>query len=176
MNPQRCYDYLMITRERLFDAVRLLTPEQYRQSFSFGLRGGIASTMTHLMVSEWYYIERLEGRDVPPYSNWPIDYDNPLAFNELEPAWREQGQRIRDVIARERDWTRVITWLSFPDDTRGNKRFHITCTAGDLITQLVLHEVHHRAQLMGMLRQLGHTIVEDIDFNALMYQRIEAET
>jgi len=34
----------------------------------------------------------------------------------------------------------------------------------------VLHEVHHRAQAINMLRHLGVT-VGDVDFNDFMYQR-----
>jgi uncharacterized damage-inducible protein DinB len=176
MDPLKIYDYLLKTRERMFDAVRSLTPEQYRCQFNFGLGGGIASTLAHLMISEWYYIERLEGRAVPPYQQWPIKYDDPPDFHVIERMWREQGKRIRSLVASEKDWNRTITWLSFPDDTRGNKRFHITCTAGDLLTQLALHEVHHRSQIMAMLRQSGAGILEDLDYNALMFDRHEADS
>jgi uncharacterized damage-inducible protein DinB len=36
----------------------------------------------------------------------------------------------------------------------------------------VLHEVHHRAQAMNILRQLGVKLA-DIDYNAMMYTRRE---
>ena len=124
MDPLKIYDYLIQTRERVFDAVRPLTPEQYRREFRIGLKS-IASTLTHLMISEWYYIERLEQRDVPHYETWPIKYENPPTFDVVESIWRKQAQQIRGLVAaRPHDgWSRKITWLSFPDDTRGNKRF-----------------------------------------------------
>jgi len=174
MNPLKIYDYLLLTRDRMFDAVRTLTPAQYRCEFPIGLKT-IASTLTHLMTSEWYYFERFEGRAVPPYAQWPIQYENPPAFEIVEQTWREQSKRIRALIAAERDWNRTITWLSFPDDSAAgrNKRFHITCTAGDMFTQLALHEMHHRAQLMAMLRSSGAAILEDLDYNALMFERRE---
>jgi uncharacterized damage-inducible protein DinB len=161
MDPLRIYDYLITTRERVFDAVRPLPPEQHQRRFDIGLKT-IASTLTHLMV--------------PPYDQWPIKYEAPPPFAVIEKTWRDQSKRIRGVVAAERDWNRKITWLSFPDDTRGNKRFHITCTAGDLFTQLALHEVHHRAQIMAMLRELGPPTMplEDLDYNALMFERLEA--
>lgn len=175
MDPLRIYDYLLKTRERVFDAVRPLTPEQYQRSFTIGLKS-IGATLTHIMVSEWYYIERLEGRTVPPYDQWPIKYEAPPPFAVVEKTWREQAKRIRGVVAAEKDWKRRITWLSFPDDTRGNKRYTITCTAGDLFTQLALHEVHHRSQIMAMLREVGDAVppLEDLDYNALMFERREA--
>jgi uncharacterized damage-inducible protein DinB len=124
------------------------------------------------MISEWYYAERLAGQSVPPYEQWPIKEETPPDLGVLEPTWREQAARVRGVVAGERDWTRRITWLSFPDE-RG-KRSHITAAAGDFFAQLVLHEVHHRAQVMVMLRELGRPL-EDIDYNALMFDRKPAD-
>lgn len=173
MDPLRIYDYLTLSRQRVLDAVRPLTPQQYHRPFTFGLKT-IGTTLTHIMISEWYYIERLEGRAVAPYEQWPIKYESPPAFDVIEAAWREQAKRVRAAIAAEREWNRRITYLSFPDDH--GKRFHITATAGDFFTQLALHEVHHRAQVLAMLRELGDGVmpVQDIDYNDLMYERREA--
>jgi uncharacterized damage-inducible protein DinB len=123
------------------------------------------------MISEWYYVERIEGRQVPPYEEWPIKYEDPPALEIVETTWREQAKRIREVIAAERDWGRIITWDSFPDDN--GRRFQITATAGDVLTQLVLHEVHHRSQIMAMFRELGEGVppLQDMDFGELMYGR-----
>jgi uncharacterized damage-inducible protein DinB len=167
MDAPRTYDYLLKSRERVFAAVRPLTPEQYARPFPFGLKT-IGTTLTHIMISEWYYIERIAGRTVPPYEEWTVKEETPPVLDALEPTWREQGSRVRGVIAAERDWARRITWLSFPDE-RG-RRFNITASAGDFFTQLVLHEVHHRSQVMVMLRELGRPL-EDLDFNALMFER-----
>ncbi len=172
MDPLRIYDYLIKSRERVLDALRRLTREQYESRFAFGLNT-IASTLTHIMISEWYYIERLEGRPVPAYAQWPIQYEKPPAFDVVERTWREQMKSIRAAIAAQRDWNRKITYVSFPDDD--GKRFHITASAGDILTQLALHEVHHRAQIMAMLREMGDArpgpLLEDLDYNTLMYDR-----
>jgi uncharacterized damage-inducible protein DinB len=167
MDALRIYDYLLKSRGMLVDAVRPVTPEQYLRAFPFGLKT-IGSTLTHIMISEWYYIERIAGRTVPPYEEWPIREEAPPAFDALEPIWREQGSRVRGVVAGEQDWARRITWLSFPDE-RG-RRSNITASAGDFFTQLALHEVHHRSQVMVMLRELGSPL-EDVDFNAMMFDR-----
>src|SRR5689334_11355937 len=136
MDPLRIYDYLIRARERVLASVRLLTPEQYFRAFPIGV-GSIASTLTHIMISEWYYVERLQGHAVPPYDRWPIKYEQPPAFEVVETAWREQAGRVRGAIAAERDWSRKITYDSFPDDH--GKRFRISAAAGDVVTQLVLH-------------------------------------
>ena len=101
MDPIKILDYLAAARGRVLDAVRPLTPEQYHQEFSFGLRT-IGSTLTHIMISEWYYVERLLGREVPPYDQWPIKYERPPAFAVVEAAWREQAGTTRSAVAAER--------------------------------------------------------------------------
>jgi len=171
MNPLRTYDYLALVRTRLFDSVRPLSNEQYRREFPFGLKT-IGSTMAHLMISEWFYIERMQGRTVPPYDQWPIQYETPPAFDVIQSTWTSQTSRVREAIAGERDWNRTIRYVTFPDDK--GRRFEITTSPSDIITQLSLHEMHHRAQVMAMLRMTpGATPVEDVDFNDLMYQRRE---
>jgi uncharacterized damage-inducible protein DinB len=173
MDPLKIYDYLTKARQRVLDAVRPLTPEQYQHQFTFGLKT-IGSTLTHIMISEWYYVERIEERTVPSYDQWPIKYESPPGFEIIESTWRKQAKNVRASIAAQRDWNRRITWLSFPNDE--GKRFHITVTPGDLFTQLALHEVHHRSQLMVMLRELSGagSPVQDIDYNAMMFERREA--
>lgn len=173
MNPVTTYEYLIRTRAKVMDAVRLLTEGQYRRPFPFGL-STIASTLTHIMVSEGYYADRLEGREVPPYDQWPIKYALPPALGVVDELWRAQAERVRRIVGAETDWSRPVAWVSFPDEQ--GRRSRIGATSGGLFTQLALHEVHHRAQVMVMLKLLGSDLpagaaVEDLDFNAWMFER-----
>ena len=90
MNALRTHDYLLRSRDRLFDAVRPLTAEEYGRAFSFGLKT-IGATVTHIMISEWYYFERLTGRTVPPYESWAIKYKDPPAFGVARAGWACAG-------------------------------------------------------------------------------------
>jgi len=165
MSPVKTYDYLLLSRARVLAAIRALSDAEYRREFVFGLKT-ISSTVTHTMLSEWCYLERLEGRQLPPYATWPIQYEKPPAFDIIEATWTPQAACVRAHAAAATDWSRVIRYTTLPDEN--GKRFNITAAAGDIFTQLVLHEVHHRAQIMAMLRMMGHPI-EDIDYNSLMY-------
>jgi uncharacterized damage-inducible protein DinB len=167
MQPLRTYDYLRRARERVLDWVRPLTPEQYTTTFPIGL-GTLARTLTHVMVSEWYYVERMMGRVVPPYAQWPIKDETPPAFGVLETTWREQAERTRGALESVRDWGARLEYVVEDD----GKRIRVRATPMDVFTQLALHEVHHRAQAMNMLRRLG-VQAEDIDFNTLMYDKQE---
>ncbi len=166
MDPLKTYNYLTLARRRIFDWTRPLSSDRYTRDFPIG-RGTLARTLTHILISERYYVERMQGADVPPYDQWPIQEEKPPPFAALEAAWTEQTARTMAALTAVRDWNADIEYRVTNDDGRPEI---ITASAADIFTQVVLHEVHHRAQAMHMLRQLGIT-AEDLDFNALMYKR-----
>lgn len=169
MDALRTYDYLMLVRSRVMDSIRGLSDEQYRREFPFALKS-VASTVTHIMISEGFYVERMLERAIPPYEKWPIKYEAPPTFDVIEATWGPQATRVRKAIAAERNWKRTIRYTTFADDQ--GRQFEVTTSPSDIVTQLALHEVHHRAQIMAMLRLIpGASPVEDIDFNDVMYQK-----
>ena len=170
MNPATIYDYLTIARARLFDHARPLTPEEYTRGFPIGL-GSLARTLTHIMICEWMYVQRITGAPVPPYEQWPIKDETPPPFPTIESTWTAQAAATRAALAASRDWDRDIEYRITDDHGRP---VLITATAADIATQLILHEVHHRAQAMNMLRHLGRP-TGDLDYNDLIYQRRPAE-
>jgi uncharacterized damage-inducible protein DinB len=172
MEPRKIYDYLVLVRQRMFDQVRALSPEQYAQRFPIGL-GTLGRTLAHVVSSEWYYVQRMTGRDVPAYETWPIRAEDPPPFAALEAAWIKQADDTRGALGATRDaWHEPIEYLVTADDGR---RMIVTASPADQFTQLVLHEVHHRAQAVNMLRHLGAGSLGDLDFNALMFPRRDAE-
>ena len=165
MQPLKTYEYLVKARARILEWSRPLSAEQQAREFPIGL-GTLAKTLTHIMASEWYYVMRMEGRDVPRYEEWPIRHEAPPALAALEKAWAVQASRTRSAIGAVRDWDRE---LEYQVEDEGH-RLLVNASPADIFTQLVLHEVHHRAQAMNMLRQMG-TKIDDIDYNAIMYTR-----
>ena len=118
-------------------------------------------------MSEWYYVQRMGGHDVPPYEQWTIREEEPPLVAALEIAWIEQAGQTRTALVAVRDWNAQLEYQVTTDEGRQDL---VTASAADIFTQLALHEVHHRAQAMNMLRHLGVT-TEDIDYNTLMYKR-----
>jgi uncharacterized damage-inducible protein DinB len=168
MNPAKAYDYLMKTRAVLLDAMRGLPPTDYNRSFEIGM-GRFDITLTHIWISEWYYVERMQQHDVPAYSDWPVQYEKPPEFGVIEKSWRKQAEATRKFITVPHDWDAEFTYTTAAEP--GEARQIVTVTIADLFTQLAFHEVHHRAQLMAMLRQCGKSL-GDIDFNMIMYKRV----
>ncbi|MCI0364217.1 MAG: DinB family protein [Phycisphaerales bacterium] len=103
MDSLKIYDYLTKARERVFEAVRSAvaeSPEVWRREFSIGLKT-LGSTLTHMMIVEWSYVQRIQGRTMPPYEQWPIQDEHPPAFEVIEKTWRQQAPQTR---ARWRRW------------------------------------------------------------------------
>jgi uncharacterized damage-inducible protein DinB len=169
MDPVRIYEFITKSREIIFNTVRELSPEQYERLHTIGLKT-LGTTLTHMMIVEWAYSERMQGRELPPYETWPIQDEKPPAFAVIEKTWREQAPGMRLLIESMNStpqWEREFQYIS---KSREGKKSRITVTPADIFTQLVLHEIHHRAQLMFMLREAGSP-VENLDFGYLMFKR-----
>lgn len=161
MDFVRVYDVHSQAREKLFDWIRPLSQAQYERSFPFGLHT-LQTTMVELAGTELWLAMRIRGDRFPePFSwdEWPIREATCPTFAHLEAAWRVQAPQTRATLAAITDPARVM-------ETRllGRRRTLVyTATQGDLATQLLLHEVHHRAQAMAMLRQFD-VEAQDVDY------------
>jgi uncharacterized damage-inducible protein DinB len=165
MDPLKVYEYLMLARGRVFAWVRPLSEEEYGRAFPIGL-GSLGRTLTHILICEYAYVLRIEGEEVPPYEQFPFQDETPPPFAVLEAGWCEQAARTRNALSAVSDWNSALEYSV----TRGKRPMIVTASPADMFTQLALHEVHHRAQAMNMLRQLG-VVLDDIDYNELMFQR-----
>lgn len=158
------YRYLTEARRRLMDRVRRLSAAQYEQEFPFGL-GTVRRTLHHMAGAEWFVLGQLRDR---------VPQDNPFSPRRLtdaaalEAAWRDHEPRTVEIIAAETDWARAVE-VTVIIPTR--QAFRIATTAGQVFTQFCYHEIHHRSQVMAMLRQLGAP-VETLDFLLLTAQAV----
>jgi uncharacterized damage-inducible protein DinB len=168
MNPTRLYDYLALARAKVFDLIRPLGEGQYSREFPFGFKS-LKATLPHMLNAEWAYANRMSRAALPQNvseMNFPVDPKVHPSFPELERAWLAQSERTRAAIAGVKDWAAPLEYLVNWD----GPTMRIRTTPGDVMSQLVIHEAHHRAQCMAMLRQLGVT-AEDLDYSYWMYQR-----
>lgn len=169
LHPDRMYDYLVLARGRVLDRVRTLAVDDHSRQFPIGL-GSLARTLTHTMMSEWYYAQRMIDAEVPPYERWAFNDERPPAFEVVEAHWGKVAGQTRAAIAsitQAGAWDRPQEYRFTNDE---GVRMVSTATPADQFTQLFQHEVHHRAQAVNMLKHLGHTL-GDLDFNWLMFDR-----
>lgn len=160
LHPREIYDYLVEARARVLGRVGQLTVRQYATPFPFGRRT-IRETLYHVVETEWYYNRLLRRERVVGDPFRPL---RETSFPPLAKAWARQSEETRQTLAGVSDWGAPVEshWT-------GLKWIHgLRTTAGGVATQLLLHEVHHRAQVMVMLRRLGKPI-QRIDFNLLTW-------
>ncbi len=167
MNFLRVYDILTEARQRLFGWTRPLSQEKYTQPFPFGLRT-LRATLIEIARVEHFYGKRLREEPLPSWEDYPISETRQPTFGELERVWSALAGETRATLAGIIDWNHTVTRrIEQPD-----KIIVSTATKGDLATQLLFHEVHHRAQAMAMLRQLG-VEAQNLDYVSFAAKREE---
>jgi uncharacterized damage-inducible protein DinB len=166
IDPAGVYDVQTKARRRLFDWVRPLTQAQYIRPFPFGC-ATVRATLVEIVRSEHYLRLRLTEQPIPPFDdNYPISETRQPRFADLEAVWEPQTSAVRAVLAETADWDRRVTCeLRWPD-----RIVTLTASKAAIVTQLLLHEVHHRAQAMAMLRLLG-VPAQDLDYIGFVQQR-----
>ena len=169
MDPVRLYDYLTVARGRVFDAVRPLDEARYRTEFDIGL-GSLARTLHHCRAAEAMYMRRVTGEtgvppELAPADDPEVSTADALSFAELEPLWRATAASTRAGLAGAvgAGWADPVHIVSSWE----GRPFEYDASPSDFFCQLVVHEVHHRAQAVHMLRRHGITIGE-IDYSMLM--------
>ncbi len=158
------FDYLVKARRKVLEWVRSQSPSVYTQTFPIGL-GSIRTTLLHIAAAEWAYVQRLAGRDVA-LADGPL---TPERFGQVEPfqaAWEQHVAVTRAALANLGDPGRVVEFTS----RVGAKPTRAQATAAGIAGQMLFHEVHHRAQVMAMLRQAG-VAAENLDYSVLMIER-----
>jgi uncharacterized damage-inducible protein DinB len=159
MHPLEHYTILLCARHKLLDWVRELTAEQYRQEYPFGLKS-VRATLVHLAGSEWLHGKAARGEDLTSEER-PYTEERYPDFLSLERAWKGLEAGTRAWLESETDWTRRMGTIVRRGDAG---LIRVEFTPETLAFQLFYHEVHHRAQVMAMLRQLG-IAAEGLDFN-----------
>jgi len=160
------YDVQARARRKLFDWVRPLTQAQYIRPFPFGL-ATVRATLTEIARVEHFLLLRFTEQPIPPFDeHYPISEARQPHFADLEAVWEPQSGAVRAALAGTSDWERRVTCeLRWPD-----RIVTLTASKAAIATQLLLHEVHHRAQAMAMLRLLG-VPAETLDYIQYVQER-----
>jgi uncharacterized damage-inducible protein DinB len=126
--------------------------------------GSIRATLVHTAAAQYGYTQRLNGKEYAPADN-PFNADAMRTLDVLVAAWGELNPQTRQALTGLGDGARRIEYTnrSFTPPQR------IRATAAGVAAQLLFHEVHHRAQVPAMLRQLGGA-AQDLDYGALMFE------
>jgi uncharacterized damage-inducible protein DinB len=146
-------DYNYWARDRLLDAVAVLSPEQLNQNLGSSFPS-IRETLVHLYAAEWVWYQRWQGTS--PTSLISSDQFPDLAT--LRAAWVEHEAKVR-------------AFGDGLDDYASNRVYEYRLLKGtpgsspmwQMVAHLVNHGTYHRGQVTTMLRQLGAAPPKSID-------------
>jgi uncharacterized damage-inducible protein DinB len=124
----------------------------------------LRATVVHLADAEWIYGVRVRGEDLD-FANRPFAEDRYPTLAALDPPWKNLEVSTRAWMRSEQDWDRRIEITS---RIRG-KPTRVVYTPEKVAFQMCYHEVHHRAQIMAMLRQMG-VAAQNLDFSLHAYE------
>lgn len=138
---------ILLTHDRwatrnLLSACAALSPEQFHQTFLLG-RGSLHDTVVHLLAAMRGWTDLLAGREPAPR----VDQDGNRHTPEELLALHDAASTELASLAREHPLNEIVSAL------RGGKKYSFT--RGAVLTHVTTHGMHHRAQALNMLRQLG---------------------
>lgn len=138
-------DYTAWASLRLVDAAATLSPDDLNHDFRTADRG-VLDTLVHTFAADRLWLSRLAGT---PHPGFVTDADRSLAVLQTEwPAvldrWKQWALGLTDEAA--------LAPLAYVD-MRGR---HWSQPVWQLVLHVVNHGTHHRGQVAGFLRALGH--------------------
>ncbi len=139
-------DYHAWATERTVQTLTPLSAEEFSRDLGSS-HGGIGGTLAHLYGSELIWTARLKG-ERPPSFPAPGEL---LPLPELLPRWLAHLQERRAFVAPllPGQLLRYTNLWGEPMVSR----------VDDSLRHIVNHASYHRGQLVGLLRQLGHSAV-----------------
>jgi len=139
-------DYTAWASRKLVASAAQLSPEQLNQDFGTADRS-VLGTLAHTFAGDRIWLPRMTGG---PNPGFVTDADRSLAVLQkdwpaLHERWKEWARGLTDESAGA-----AITYK----DLKGNQW---TQPLWQLVLHMVNHGTHHRGQVAGFLRTMGHT-------------------
>ena len=139
-------DYHYWARDRILDAVAMLTPEQYVRDLASSFTS-VRDTLVHTYGAEWNWYLRWIGTSPTAFPS-PADFPD---VSSLRAAWKSQEQKVRllvDSLASTNELGRTLRYRTFAGEEMESVFSH-------MLQHVVNHASYHRGQVTTMLRQLG---------------------
>jgi uncharacterized damage-inducible protein DinB len=147
------FDYTVWATARLLDAAAKLTPEELNRNFLTADRS-VLGTLAHIFGADRLWLKRVQGSPASGFLN-DDEGDLPFlqtAFPELHGRWIDRASALTpELLAAEIAYS----------DQKGNQWKQ---PLWEIVLHLVNHATHHRGQVSGFLRAMGH-IPPSIDFS-----------
>ena len=124
---------------QILEACRELSPEQFHRKFEMG-PGSLHDTMTHVFEAMLIWTDIMAGRERRTFEK---KSRTPSELLEMQ----AEASESFTAQARARPLTDPVTHIRMGQSW--------TYTRGGVITHVMTHGMHHRAQCLNMLRHVG---------------------
>jgi len=140
------FDYSTWASQRLLEEANKLPAEELARDFSTADRS-VVETLAHVFAADRVWLARVQGT---PRASFIEDRDRELAT--LNKEWPEIQQSWKQLLAgmSDQDIQKVVEFK----DLKGNPNQQ---PLWKIVMHLVNHGTHHRGQVSGFLRAMGHT-------------------
>ena len=157
-------DYHYWARDRMFDAVEKLSPQQYKEDLHNSFRS-IHDTLVHVYAAESVWCSRWHGESPGALSSAGVFAD----FNALRTAWAAHETKMRTFLESlgASGVERVIEYKSFAGQPSKQPYWQ-------MLQHVVNHASYHRGQVTTMIRQLNATPPASMDL--ITYYRVHGST
>jgi uncharacterized damage-inducible protein DinB len=142
--------------EELLRAAAPLTAEQFDASFDIG-PGSVRAALSHVIGAMARWADRLVDRPLRAVDD---DAEGEPSIEQLARRLAHADEDLRASVASLRADDRLGELMVFGTAGDGDP-YHFT--RGAAILHVATHGVHHRAQVLNMLRRLGAPVVPDLD-------------
>jgi len=141
------FEFNYWARDRQLEACAALTPEQLTRALG-GSFASVRDTLAHLMLVEWIWHERWQGRSpraAPSYEEFPT-------LESVRGRWRKVERDVRGFVdaLSDNDLARPVAYTNIKGEPWTYPLWH-------LLHHLLNHQSYHRGQVTTLLRQLGAT-------------------
>jgi uncharacterized damage-inducible protein DinB len=140
------FDYGYWANSRLFEALSVLTPEQFTRNVA-GSYGSIRNTLVHTLSAEWGWLDRAGG----PARVAPLNAVDYPTLESVVDRWRQVEQYMRHFLSMltDDDLQRIVEFA-----IGGGPKYAMPL--GQLLRHAANHGVHHRGQVALLVRSLGY--------------------
>ena len=158
-------DYHYWARDRMFDALAQLTPEQWARPLESSFKS-IRDTAVHIWAAEMVWCSRWQGSS-------PSGLQSSDAFataHSLRVAWQNLERTVRDVVRGlgPQGLDRRFEYKTLGGKSQSSLFWH-------MLQHVVNHASYHRGQLTTMLRQIEATPPKSTDL-IMFYREREASS
>src|SRR5690348_2068227 len=154
-------DYHYWARDRLIDALKPLTIEQFTRPLNNSFQS-IRDTMVHIFAAELLWYSRWRGNS--PKALLPGDTFSDLAT--LCSRWRELEQDVRQLVRElgPEGIERSLAYQHMSGQPDSSVFWH-------MLQHVVNHGSYHRGQVTTMLRQIGASPAKGMDLITFYRER-----